>query len=109
MVHSVDEVDVRDPCLAEHDIRPLRSPFRRMASLILRPDIGLHFDNLPRKDTIIDHPNEILADERSRNRYRWAIEIVTQKDSALCLHMGSLQAAQNGHAARPQATATPQV
>jgi hypothetical protein len=46
-----------------------------MAGLILWTDIGFHFDNLTREDTTIDLPNEILADERSRNRDRWAIEI----------------------------------
>jgi hypothetical protein len=59
-----------------------------MASPVLRSDIGLHFDDLPREDTTIDHPNEILADERFRNRDRWAIEIDTWKNSALSLHMG---------------------
>ena len=47
-----------------------------MTGPVLRPDIGLHFDDLSREDTAIDHSNEILADERSRNRNRWAIEIL---------------------------------
>jgi hypothetical protein len=45
-----------------------------MAGFILWSDIGFHFKNLTREDATIDYPNEILADERSRNRNRWAIK-----------------------------------
>jgi hypothetical protein len=48
-----------------------------MTGFILWPDIGFHFDNLPCQHAPIDHSNEILADERSRNRDRWAIEVAT--------------------------------
>jgi hypothetical protein len=34
-----------------------------MAGLIPGPHIGLHFDDLARQDTTIDHPNEILANQ----------------------------------------------
>jgi hypothetical protein len=61
-----------------------------MAGLILWTDIGFHFDNLTREDTTIDLPNDILADERSRNRDRWAIEIGAWQNSSRWLHMASL-------------------
>jgi len=34
-----------------------------MARFILWPDVGFNLDDLPREDTTIDHPNEILADQ----------------------------------------------
>jgi hypothetical protein len=46
-----------------------------MASLIIRPDIGFHLNDLSRKDTPIELPNEILANQRSRHGQRRTIEI----------------------------------
>ena len=80
MVHSVDEVDVGDPPRTKHHVRPLRPPFRRMAGLILWPHIRFDLNDLACKSTTIDYPNEILADERSRNRDRWAIEISAREN-----------------------------
>ena len=71
MVHPVDEVDVSDPWWTKKHLGPLRSPFRRMAGLILWPDIGLDLNDFTHEGTTIDHSYKILADERPSYRQRW--------------------------------------
>jgi len=63
MVHPIDEVDVGNPSWTKHDIRSLRSPFRRMAGFVLQSYIGLHFDDFTRECTAIEGPNEILSNQ----------------------------------------------
>src|SRR6185295_12370392 len=110
MVHPIDEVDVGNPSWTKHDIRSLRSPFRRMARFVLQSHIGLRFDDFTREYTAIDGPNEILSNQRPRNLHRWAIEIDAGKYLALWIgnHHDLPQPVQNGRPTRQQAKETPQ-
>ena len=58
IIHSVDQIHVRESRWSEHDFGTLRSSLRSMTGLILRADIGFHI-NYPGLHPVIGS----LADE----------------------------------------------
>jgi hypothetical protein len=56
-MHAVAEVDIPDPCRAEHDGVAWRHPAGGVAGAVVGPEIGLGFDHGVPRDTSIHVPN----------------------------------------------------
>lgn len=54
VIHAVDEIHVGEAGRAVEHVGSFRSPFRGMAGLILRPDIGFDFNDFAGEFTTID-------------------------------------------------------
>ena len=62
-VEAVDHVDIGAASVLKHDRRPGSFPFRGVAGQIMRTDVGLGLDDLPREVLASQSPDQNLAEK----------------------------------------------